>query len=408
MPDTGLPNSNLVDLRSEAKYRIENRMTCANINVFYLGTGWTLDGQDTDAKISFQLAVNIWEALIDSPVTINIVAYYRDTGSPTNLGSANASYFRQLPGAEDNIVYPAALYEKLIGSSDNSTAADIFCEFNSTRDDWFFPDEIGLRTPSGQFNFTSVVLHEIGHGLGMLGFGRTRTGSGGSNVGFIRRLDDGSPSFLNDPNAVYFSPWDNFINLLGNQQILDIEDPSSQLLNAFTSGNLSSIGPITTAQNGGVNPKTYAPSPFNGGSSYSHWDEATFNGTETALMTPFLGPGESVYDPGNVTLGFMEDMGWSLCQGSLSTSDFKSAQFQISPNPFTDSIQIQLDTKVANDDYQAELIDITGKTLFEITPVKRGGQLIIDQLNELPTSLYFLKLTSITSGQSITKKIIKN
>src|SRR5690606_24816502 len=85
------------------------------------------------------------------------------------------------------------------------------------------------------------------------------------------------------------------------------------LLTQFTSNDLYCNSPLATAENGGSNPPTYAPSTWNGGSSYSHWDESTFNGTVNALMTPQIGAGEAIHDPGPLALAFMEDMGWGIC-----------------------------------------------------------------------------------------------
>ncbi|RNC88321.1 MAG: T9SS C-terminal target domain-containing protein [Winogradskyella sp.] len=407
MPDTGAPNNTLVKLRPLVKQKLESRATpCATINVNYIGGDWTdIFGQPNEAQDAFQLAVDIWANLIDSPVTININATY-EPSTPGNLGSASASYFRSIPGDPDNVLYPGALFEKITGANGNGFSSDISCNFNSTRSDWFFPTAVDEPTPAGMFNFTSVVLHELGHGLGIAGFGRTRIGTTGTTVGYIRRDSNGNTTTAaNDPAAIWYNIWDEFI-VNSSTPVLDLDDPSSFLLSAFQGDNLSCNGPIAVAQNGGVRPKTYAPFPFNGGSSYSHWDEATFNGTETALMTPFLGPGESVYDPGNVTLGFMEDMGWSLCQGSLSANDFAIDDINISPNPFTESITIELPPRLSNNSFSARITDINGREVYGNLDFN-NGEIIISNLSNLKNALYFLTIENKTSNISITKKIIK-
>lgn len=405
--EIGEPNNNIVLLRESALNRINSRSTpCANIVVDYDGVDFfDIFGDPNDAQNAFQLAVDIWESLIDSPVTINITATYEAAASPSNLGSASPAYFRSIPGDSDNILYPAALYEKLIGSSDNGNAADITCNFNSTRTDWFFPTNINDVTPAGKINFTSVVLHELGHGLGIVGFGRTRIGTTGSTQGYIRRGSVGQTLNLGDPNAVWFSIWDKFIDN-GNNSVLDLTDPSGALLTAFTTDNLTCSSPIAIAQNGGVKPKTYAPSLFNAGSSYSHWDENTFNGTDTALMTPFLGFNETVYDPGNVTLGFMEDMGWSLCQGTLSSNNFVLENIKISPNPFTETLTINLPAEVSNQEFKVTIVDINGR-IVSSSSAANTGEIVVSNLNNLRSALYFLTIESKSSDLKITKKIIK-
>ena len=252
----------------------------------------------------------------------------------------------------------------------------------------------------------SVVLHELGHGLGVAGFGIEL-----NNMGYIRRDISGQTV---SATSSFPSIWDQFIDtedIFANPvSILDeaqFPDPSAIMLAQFKSDNLTCNSPIAVAQNGGVPPKTYAPPTFNGGSSYSHWDESTFNGTPTALMTPFLSNGEAIHDPGNVTLGFMEDMGWVLCQGSLSTEDFTASQVKISPNPFKSQIDISI-VNGFNDTYKIDLIDINGRNVLSQTKSATSGTLEIDNLENLGDGLYFITVTNQNSNQSVTTKLIKN
>ncbi len=410
MPDTGEPNDTFIALRASAEARMASRENpCATIDVTYNNFPSAIPSGPGPQQVAFQLAVDIWETLIESPVTIKIDAEWVDTGNPNNLGGAGPIYFGELPGNTDNVIYPAPLYDALIGFDASPLNPDIFCRFNSARTDWFFPTSLTDDAPPGTFNFTTVVFHELGHGLGMLGLAQ----QSGVN-GYIRRLPSSSYQPGN-PDNVHVSPWDTFIETAPSQiSILDTSqypDPSPQLLSQFTGNNLNCNAPTAVQQNMQLNPgiplKTYAPFSFAPGSSYSHWDEATFNGSETALMTPFLGPGEDIYDPGNVTLGFMEDMGWVLCQGSLSTEEFTFSQVEISPNPFTSRIDINI-ANGFNDDYTVSLIDINGRKVFTQLKTAVNGNLNIDNLTSLEDGLYFLTITNERSDLSVTKKLIKN
>ena len=164
---------------------------------------------------------------------------------------------------------------------------------------------------------------------------------------------------------------------------------------------------MAVAQNGGVSPKTYAPSTFNGGSSYSHLDEDTFNNTPHALMTPFSARAEANHDPGNIILGFMEDMGWILCQGSLSTNDFALDDLKVSPNPFTNTITIELPPQIANQEFDISMVDINGRIVLNTNSTVVNGEITISNLSNLKNALYFLNIKSKSSDLSITKKIIK-
>ena len=66
------------------------------------------------------------------------------------------------------------------------------------------------------------------------------------------------------------------------------------------------------AANGNQRVKMYGPSTWWSGSSYSHLDYATFNNTPNQLMVYAISPGESVHDPGAVTTGLLEDLGWAV------------------------------------------------------------------------------------------------
>lgn len=413
LPVTDYVNKVYVPPSDFVRSRLENRVdNCANIEVTYNGFPFNISNplEPGPEEAAFQFAVDIWETLLDTPVTIRINANYTPLGA-TTLGNASAAFFSEIPGGEPNTLYPAALAEKLVGTELNGAESiDINCNFNSQFANWYFGTD--GNTPGTDFDFVSVVLHELGHGLGVAGFG-IRIGNNASNFqGNIRRSSTG---LTLPPNAQFHSIWDTFIDgpdiFLNPIPILNetnFPDPSNIMLAAFTSDNLTCNSPLAIQENGGVAPKTFAPSTFNPGSTYSHWDESTFNGTPNALMTPQFGRGEAIHDPGTITLGFMEDMGWSLCQGSLSTNEFDISSVTISPNPFTNAITLNLPASLSNDTFNVSLIDINGRVILNQTPQNINGELTISDLSNLEASLYFLTIESTTSNISITKKIVKN
>jgi hypothetical protein len=57
----------------------------------------------------------------------------------------------------------------------------------------------------------------------------------------------------------------------------------------------------------------YAPSVFNSGSSISHLDESSYPAANAnALMTPQIGFMEVNYDPGELTMNILSDLGWDM------------------------------------------------------------------------------------------------
>jgi hypothetical protein len=105
----------------------QRRSTAANIIVTY--TGFT-----PQAQAAFQHAVDIWESLLVSPVTIHVQATWTPLGTGV-LGSAGATaYYNDPSGAvRSGASYPVALAEKIAGQELNApTEPDINARFSST------------------------------------------------------------------------------------------------------------------------------------------------------------------------------------------------------------------------------------------------------------------------------------
>jgi hypothetical protein len=121
-----------------------------------------------EAQAAFQYAVDIWSAQLTSPVPIRVQAYWDSLGSGV-LGMAGPNYrVRDFAGAPVSATwYPAALANKAAGHDLYPGEDDIVAYFSSDFASlWYFGTG---ATPPGKINFTSVVLHELGHGLGFTG-----------------------------------------------------------------------------------------------------------------------------------------------------------------------------------------------------------------------------------------------
>jgi hypothetical protein len=185
-----------------------------------------------------------------------------------------------------------AVANKAHGSQLNP-APDIIAAFNSTFPNWHFGT---VPAPAGKYDFESVVLHELGHGVGFLGAGRVGTGGVGS-------VKLGTP-----PNP---TAYDIFTEDNAGKRLTKYPDGSVALGNALTSGNVFYDSPRVRNAFGNQRAELYAPNPFQGGSSYSHLDEAAFPaGDPNSLMTPQLGQGETIRNPGPIVKAILKDEGW--------------------------------------------------------------------------------------------------
>ncbi|MBT2117516.1 serine protease [Dyella sp. LX-66] len=186
-----------------AEIRIENRD---------IGTGMGLDDpaaaapvggnpgktRGEQARIVFEYAASLWGSVLKSRPPIIVGASFKklacaaDGGTLGQAGPADVFVFASGAGIRPGVAYHIALAKALSGQDLTPGAVDINAAFNGAigtpgcleGSSWYF----GLdgNTPRGQNNFLNVVLHEMAHGLGFLGFGDVETGAPATN-------DDGLP-----------------------------------------------------------------------------------------------------------------------------------------------------------------------------------------------------------------------
>jgi hypothetical protein len=254
----------------------------------------TYSGFTAEAQAAFQYAVDIWSNLLVSSVPIRIQANWTRQ-DPGVLGSAGPTDYRLAPdGAQkSNGFYAIALAEKIARRQlNNPSDPDISADFNQNNN-WYFGTD--GKTPAGQTDLVTVVLHEIGHGLGFIGF----FGTSGS---------------LGQYSAGYPAVYDHFIeNGQGQRLVASTDaypDNSNALYRQLTGNNLFLNGQIMR-QRTGQRAKLFAPSSFDIGSSLYHLDENTYPRRDTnSLMTPQLANAEAIHTPGPLVLNFFIDMEW--------------------------------------------------------------------------------------------------
>lgn len=264
------------------------------------GNSGTTIGQQR--LIVFQAAVDIWASVLDSPVEIRIGATFDPLDCDANVAtlglSSPVSVFRDFAGALlPNTLYPSALADRLAGMDLAPDEDDIQVQFNSSFGTtcafpagWYY----GLdgAASGNDSDLLTVVLHELGHGMGFLSFVDINSGA---------RLENRDDAFS-----------DLLINDGTGQSFPDMTDAERRSAIVAT-GHLrwtgaevvAASGRLTTGADALGRVELYAPPQPEDGSSVSHWSNVLF---PNELMEPaFTGP---IHTPGLATEA-LGDMGWN-------------------------------------------------------------------------------------------------
>ncbi len=272
-------------------------------------------------KLSFIKAAEILAAQLDSTITISVDASFSALSCSSNsatLGSAGAvnnfAYNSPAPtGLVASTFYPVALINAIrnqdVDTDGNGDGdSDITAEFNRDIGDadclaassWYY----GFGTPGGsEIGFTTVLLHEMTHGLGFASLVNPSSGAKASGIDDI---------FSNNLYAAAnTSTWPN----LSNAQRATSATSSTGLLWNGTNTNTQAIALLTdgfqdndtsNSFTSGDRVEMYAPATVESGSSVSHFNTAA---APNELMEPS-------YTEGQYSLGLafylLQDIGWDI------------------------------------------------------------------------------------------------
>ena len=240
------------------------------------------------ARPAIQAAIDIWSENFASTVPVNVNVKWGSSSSYGVLASASAkNNFSNFNGAPDRTLYYAsALANALAGRDLDPSSPEVEISITSNAP-WYYG--IDGNCPPRSFDLVSVILHELGHGLGFV------SGNYYDSFSGFGRVDQPTP-------------FDAYAQLPDGRRLADLPSPSLEAGRAMTS-SLFWSGENAIKANNGIKPKLYTPSVYEPGSSISHLDEATFSqSADNAVMTPNLDAGEVFHLPGPLLLAMFEDM----------------------------------------------------------------------------------------------------
>ncbi|MEX0722362.1 MAG: T9SS type A sorting domain-containing protein [Gracilimonas sp.] len=274
-----------------------------------------------EAISAFEYAITIWETHISSPIPIRVRANWADLEDNT-LGSAGPTLVYPIEETFYPIAQASAIVgEDLLQGNQFGEEYEINVNMNSSFDSWYYGTD--ANTPAGQIDFVTVVLHEIGHGLGFLGSMAADEEQEVAAWGIGEQFD---------PIIYDRFVMDGFGNDIINESVYP--NPSNELFEAVTGNRegLFFIGDESNEAFGDLPVPLYSPAQWTPGSSFSHLDLNVFSediNMDDALMRPQIDNAFAVHSPGPVMCGMFADKGWPLAGGCLA---LLGAQSQVAVN----------------------------------------------------------------------------
>lgn len=269
--------------------------------------GLTLGAQRLN---TFQKAADILETFLDIQINVTVDASFSvlacSAGSAV-LGSAGATTgtwnFANAPLA--NTIYPIALANNLANSDLNAATAEISATFNASIDnnanclngvDWYYgyddPVTAGAQY-TNDTSFLSVVIHEILHGLGVSSWVLS---NGALNAGL---MDSYSANLYDQSTSKSWAAMSD------NERLSSMTNSNNLVWTGSNVNSSSAASALTNGINGGK-VEMYAPSPYESGSSVSHFSK---DATPNEIMEPSYT--EFLTTPGMATQ-LLQDIGWAV------------------------------------------------------------------------------------------------
>jgi len=229
--------------------------------------------------------------VVAQPVTLTFDVTAYDSPDSVTLASAGSDIRGFVPG-----YFYTVVQNKLIrGLDSNFYLSDGVINVNFGQA-WSFGDSVSY----GQYDFVSVMMHELMHAYGFT-------------------------SYLNQAGSNTGNKWPLFTSGIGDQTGTPVISDSFGFNTAFNTnltggnGGLYFIGNHAVVAYGGPVP-LYTPTVWEAGSSGAHLDDYTFWGAQLMEATTGSGLGVRVLSP--IEQGILQDLGYTLSAPSWSSMMF--------------------------------------------------------------------------------------
>lgn len=365
----------------------------------------TTTGSNSTIDSAIDYSTDLWSQYLVSSVPIKINVVYTNLTGAGPLAITFPNGIKDYTNApESGVWYASCLANSIAGTELNVGEFDMDIYVNTAVDYYYGLDG---NPGANQYDFVSIFFHEISHGLGTASVSKIDAG-----VGSFGLLDASStaPLTTSFPFPVLEglpSIWDFHIVNGSGQQLTDtliFNNVSLSLGTEFESDNLFFSGSNATVANGGTMAKMFAPSTYESGSSLQHFDEDTYpTSGGNSLLTPYFTNNEVVHTPGELLLGALQDIGWTVVNNVSVEESLKTNNVLTYPNPTKGQLSIDLlETEPSQKEFQ--LLDISGREVMNKT-IDASTSVIELDLSELPkgTYLYLLQGNNLTHTGKVVK-----
>ena len=211
----------------------------------------TYTGITPQAQASFECAAGVLSKVVVSAIPIKVLVHFQQMPSGT-LGITFPNGRKNFSGApKTDTWYCTSLANSIAGVELNPGEVDIEIYLSSTTS-WYY-DSTGT-VPAGQYDFATIAIHELCHGLGFLSIAK-KSGTTGS-FGMLTSADffPFTTSYPWPDLDTLPGVFDNFLVTNLNQQLDSFPNPSATLGTKLTSNTIYFNGANAMAANGGTKP----------------------------------------------------------------------------------------------------------------------------------------------------------
>jgi hypothetical protein len=369
-------------------------------------------------EAAVRYAADIWCSIIVSEVPIKVIVTFYPMDN--FLGQCVSNMTKNFPWSpQQDTWFVSSLADAMTGIDQLPDEYDMDI-FITSLVDWY--EDLDGNCPASKFDLASTVLHEMGHGLGYFGLGFVQNGIGsyGHVPGsvLVRPIAFDFPDLegltTNYDAHVVNSAYKN------STDTLLFPNPSQKLNDLFVSQDLYFDGESAVAANDNKLVKLFAPGAFHFGSSLLHLDEATFPpGNINTLMTASVSFGESVHNPGPITIGLFQDLGWTINDSitvDVNNEDAHPAEFMLAqnyPNPFNPETRIEYTIgagqAAGHENITIRVYDILGNELATLVNEQKapGSYYVKFDGSSFASGVYIYKLSAGSFTQHHKMSLLK-